>query len=323
MATILTTRVLEAEIGDLLEDDCPLCRQRRLLVLPFRYAFRGRFLYGVRCTHCALVFVHPQPDGEEITQMYGEEYFTAHSDSIGAHGAGAYMEQAKQGVHERGNASRRMDRRLLSVLETRGRFLEIGCGPGFFLSEMRNRGWQVAGVEISSYAVRHAREELGLEVTEAALDDAHLPARSFDAIFLGDVLEHLPSPTASLRRIAGWLRPGGALVVAVPSTMNLLSARLGLSLYRLRRRWKTLRLPPYHLFEYTPATLRRMIDGAGFRVERIEQSAVPLARMGLRGSALENSAKVTMQVPAILSSRLINRGGDRLLAVAKRESIER
>lgn len=183
---------------------------------------------------------------------------------------------------------------------------------------MRAIGWTVKGLELSNFAATHAREKLELEVVEGAVEVGVFPRESFDAVVMGDVLEHLPSPLASLRAVHTWLRPGGVAAIAVPSTLNLVSARLGMSLYRATGRCKTLRIPPYHLFEYTPGTLRAMLTSAGFVVDSLEQSAVSIGKMGLRGSALENAGKASMQLLAHATSALFNRGGDRLLAIALR-----
>ena len=46
------------------------------------------------------------------------------------------------------------------------------------------------------------------------LDAAELPEGAFDAVVLGDVIEHLPDPAAALERIRSLLAPGGVLHLA-------------------------------------------------------------------------------------------------------------
>jgi SAM-dependent methyltransferase len=302
--------------GERVEGACPLCDGRELRMRPFRYAFHDRFLYGTQCARCSLVFIHPQPSRDEIRDLYSEEYFVECSESCGAHGRHAYMEEAAQSGGGRVRAARRLERLALRHLERRGRLLEIGCGPGFLLDEFRRLGWDVAGLEISPFAVRYAREELRLAVELGDVELDRFPERRFEMIFMGDVLEHLPDPLASLATVRRWLVPGGVAIIAVPSTLNLLSARAGLFAYQTRGRFKTLRIPPYHLFEYTPATLERAIGAAGLVPRRIVQSAVPLRKMGLRGTPIENAGKASLQLLALVTARLFNRGGDRLLAIA-------
>lgn len=308
--------------GQTLAATCPLCGNRSACVLPFRYEFRDRLLQGVECATCGLARLHPMPSDDEIASLYAEAYFTACTEEVGAHGKRAYMDLAADGHASRRRDAIRLDRLLCGASGRRGRFCEVGCGPGFFLAEMRSLGWQVQGLEISEFAARHARDALGLEVEQGSLVPGKLPRETFDAILLGDVLEHLPRPREALTAVWCSLVPGGAVAVVVPSTLNLLSARLGMAVYRSRGRSKTLRLPPYHLFEYTPRSLRTMLETSGFRVDRLRQSAVPLGKMGLRGSWIENAGKAALQLLAHAGAFACNRGGDRLLAVGIRPAEE-
>jgi SAM-dependent methyltransferase len=185
---------------------------------------------------------------------------------------------------------------------------------------MRELGWAVEGLEISAYAARYAAKTFDLKVSVGDVESAMYPPDSFDAVFMGDVLEHLRDPLGSLGVIHTWVKPEGLLLAAVPSTVNLLSSRIGMRLYGMQRRFKTLRIPPYHLFEFSPRTLRAVLRQSGFRVLELRQSAVSLRRMGLRGTPVENLGKASLQVFAHITARLFNRGGDRLLAVARRSN---
>jgi SAM-dependent methyltransferase len=259
------------------------------------------------------------PTDQEIAALYGEEYFTQCSETTGAHGPAAYMEMAGDSAGARRQGAQRLDRILTRALGRRGEILEVGCGPGFLLAELRQLGWSVRGLEISEFAVRHAREKQRLEVNHGTIETVAFEPRTFDAVFMGDVLEHLPRPVSSLKTIRKWMRADGVVLIAIPSTLNLLSVKLGLWVYRVRGRFKTLKIPPYHLFEYTPTSIDRTLQVSGWRAVRMRQTAVPLRKMGLRGSPVENLGKVTLQLLAHLTSRLLNRGGDRLLVTARRE----
>ena len=76
------------------------------------------------------------------------------------------------------------------------------------LVEARGRGWDVTGVEPSEFAAAYARDHFNLDVLEQDLLTRR-PARGrFDAIVLGDVIEHLTDPLAALQHIATLLAPG-------------------------------------------------------------------------------------------------------------------
>lgn len=304
--------------GDSIEGTCQICSRTRLRVLPFGYIFKDRFLYGTQCKSCRLVFLHPMPSDDEISSLYTEEYFTECSESAGAHGPRAYMDLLEDSDEERSRSASRLDREILRHVGNRGRFLEIGCGPGLFLSEVRQLGWDVSGLEISEFATQHALDKLNLNVKLGSIERDRFPESTFDAVFMGDVLEHLPRPVESLEIVKSWLRPGGVLVVAIPSTLNLISGKIGMFAYGRMKRFKRLRIPPYHLYEYTPRTVSAVLEASGFAVLRLRQSAVPLRKMGLRGSAVENIGKAVLQLSAHATSRCLNMWGDRLLVLASR-----
>lgn len=308
----------ERRPGELVSGRCLICSGSRLHTLPFRYAFKDRFLHGTSCLDCSAVFLDPMPSDDEIAGLYQEEYFTECSDTCGAHGPAAYMEMAEDSDQERKQGAQRLDRRIRETVEQRGVLVEVGCGPGFFLAELGNLGWSVKGLEISEFAARHAQEKLGLDVRVGPIDSDSFPEGSANAVFMGDVLEHLPDPVVSLRNLRQWIAADGVLIVAIPSTLNLLSAKIGMAFYRAHSGFKTLKIPPYHLFEYTPRSVSKALEVAGFRVLSLQQSAAPISKMGLRGSRIENLGKVTLQYLAHLTTRLCNRGGDRLVIAATR-----
>jgi SAM-dependent methyltransferase len=104
--------------------------------------------------------------------------------------------------------------------------LEVGCGDGALLCELRARGFggRVAGVEITHAAVEIARRRAQIDSVER-YDGAHLPARDgeYELGVLSHVLEHVRDPVALLREVA---RACAAVVVEVPLEANL-SARRG------------------------------------------------------------------------------------------------
>jgi SAM-dependent methyltransferase len=138
-----------------------------------------------------------------------------------------------------------------------GRIVDLGCWVGFLLDEARKRGWEPVGVEPSDYAVGYAREKLGLDVLQADLLSADLPEGSFDAVTLGDVMEHLVRPGEALDRIFELLRPGGVVHIATPNAGSTLARRMG------ARWWSVL---PTHVQYFTRSSLSDLLERHGFEV---------------------------------------------------------
>ena len=164
----------------------------------------------VRCPACGHAQLERFPDDVELAEAYGE----AESEDY-------VEEEAGQRATAR-IALARIERHV-----GRGALLDLGCWVGFLLAEARDRGWRTLGVEPSEFASRYARERLGLEVIRDGLLDADVGAGAWDAVVLGDVIEHLPDPAGALDRIASLLRPGGVVYMALPNAGSAVARALG------------------------------------------------------------------------------------------------
>lgn len=101
--------------------------------------------------------------------------------------------------------------------------LEIGCGAGATMRWLRDRSpvRHAAGVELFPAAAEQAREVFDVVAT-GPVDSIDLRqfGRAFDLVLALDVLEHLPQPDDTLRRLATVMRPGGLVVASLPNVAN-------------------------------------------------------------------------------------------------------
>jgi SAM-dependent methyltransferase len=139
-----------------------------------------------------------------------------------------------------------------------GKLLDAGCGPGFFVKAAHDAGYNATGVEVSQFAVDFARDELGLNVCQGQVRSADLPDGPFDVVTLWDVIEHLPDPAQAVADLGNALAPGGVLLLST-GDVNSLVAKLSGS------RWHLFTLPE-HLWFFTPASLRTLLERAGLEV---------------------------------------------------------
>lgn len=148
------------------------------------------------------------------------------------------------------------------------RTLDVGCGDGALLCELRRRGFggRLAGVEIAPAAVAIAAERAEID-SVAVYDGRHLPARAgeYELGILSHVLEHVAAPAALLAEVA---RACGAVVVEVPLEANL-SAR------RADKREHAHEVG--HLQRLGRAAARALVAEAGLRIAGELEDPLPLA----------------------------------------------
>ena len=149
--------------------------------------------------------------------------------------------------------------------------LDIGCGDGSLLLEMHHRlsqaGRQVRlkGIEVSKELAASSNARIvplgGKVVSANALEGiSKLPHDSIHLALMSSFLEHECRPLSLLRNLRNALAPNGAVVLKVPNfaCWNRLIRS---------RKWCGFRFPD-HVNYFTPTTLRRLTEEAGFKIAR-------------------------------------------------------
>jgi SAM-dependent methyltransferase len=80
---------------------------------------------------------------------------------------------------------------LIQDVLTPSRVLDLGCGPGFLMQLLHERGIDVHGVDFSPASIELAPPEVAGLIQIGAADALDLPAESFDLVICREVLEHL------------------------------------------------------------------------------------------------------------------------------------
>ena len=138
------------------------------------------------------------------------------------------------------------------VTDRRPRILDVGCGTGANLLMLSKYG-DAEGVDVSEDALAFCRER-GLEnVKLGAAEELPYDDGTFDLVTALDVVEHLDDDLAGLREMRRVLRPGGRVLLFVPTFMFLWGLQDDVSNHRRR---------------YRMPELRRVLEQAGFEVER-------------------------------------------------------
>jgi len=135
--------------------------------------------------------------------------------------------------------------------------IDIGCGTGGLLDQIKNVVKSVAGVELQNYA-REELEKLGYTIYRLPAD---VPKESFDVAGLFHVFEHFTEPLKALKEVRTLLCTGGTILIEVPHARDVL---LKLDAFKAFSLWSE------HLVLHTKESLRTYLETAGFRDIRIE-----------------------------------------------------
>lgn len=231
---------------------CAVCGSRDCLPLWTKEGARY-----VRCRQCTLVYENPRLDRAELKELYSRsDYFVRADPAAVVVGYEDYFRQCTPALLDD-----YFDIVQHYARAPKGRFLDIGCGPGKLLRVAKSRGWDAMGLEISDWAVDQGTKE-GLNILNMTLPEANLPADSFQAATMFDVLEHLPDPAAYLGEVYRVLSPGGVLVVETPNIDGLFAKHL----YREK---SELIKPRAHICLYTPQSVRRLFGETEFKEVRV------------------------------------------------------
>lgn len=222
---------------------CDLCGESQYEPL-CNYDRKGQPLRTVVCCNCGLVAHACIPTCEELARYYTEHYRQNY------HGNNT---PAPYRVVREWKRGQNILARLQSDLAPGAHVLEVGSGIGCTVMNFCMAGFSAKGIEPGEGFAEFSRTRMHADIRRCSLSELP-PVAEYDLVLLVHVLEHLPSPTDALTRIARLLRPSGKLYIEVPN-FNAPHAAPGKQFHFA------------HIYNFTPATLRMVAAKTGFKVE--------------------------------------------------------
>lgn len=184
------------------------------------YVPKNQF-YVVKCKNCGLVFLNPRLNKGALKIFYESFY------SKLLKGKNVSFESS---VYSSINLSQEKGRlkEIQNLNPLAKKILDIGAGPGHFLSVAKKEGWKVYGQEYSKAASRIAKREFGIHIYVGEIDNLPYPDNFFDIVTMHSVIEHTIDPSKYLQIARRKLKPGGMVVFSVPNLycFDYLSSKL-------------------------------------------------------------------------------------------------
>lgn len=224
--------------------NCPICNNEKQSVLcKVSFTYNSEFDLS-ECAHCQAIYYNPTPTTQQFIDFY----------AIGSYKFNRWKQECKAKSYIK----------KLNKKQKTGKILDIGCATAYLINKIdQDSDWDVYGVELSKNPVNFARNTLKLKnIIHGDLFSANYKTNFFDAINIGDVLEHVPNPIDFLSECHRILKPDGNIYLNVPNGFN--DSR------GLIRFYKKTQTPGCHasghIFYFQAKTLHYMFKKVGFDI---------------------------------------------------------
>lgn len=205
----------------------------------------------VECADCTLRFTQDVPDEESIGAYYQSENYISHTDTSKGLINSLYKKV-------RGRTLKQKRKLVESATGKKtGKILDVGSGTGAFANEMKINGWEVTALEPDSGAIKVAKDLYGLELQETGKLFELLP-KSYDAITLWHVLEHVHQLQEYIAQLKNLLADNGRLIIAVPN-YTCYEEKV------YKQYWAAYDVPR-HLYHFSPKAMETLINKHGLKI---------------------------------------------------------
>jgi len=163
---------------------------------------------------------------------------------------------------------------LLKHVAPQATVLDVGCGAGEFSAALSEAGAQPIAVDVAREALRRARErvsDLDARLWEPG-EPLPLADATVDAVWAGEVVEHVADVAPWLSELRRVLKPRGTLLLTTPNHGPGTLLRLALSPSAFAAHFEP---RSDHVRFFSPRTLRELLDDLGFDVAELRTAGGP------------------------------------------------
>lgn len=216
----------------------------------------------VRCRQCELVYVNPRPRLDDLGQFYTPEFVSYQFESTVSSEQATWRDRLMVKMTQDLARDRIRKIRRFVDLNPQSRVLDIGCGKGHFLNQLKQE-WkcEVSGLDIDESSTRYCSDILGISVTHGNATALETQPDRYDLVTMWHYLEHESDPSEVLAKVRMCLKPGGLLVIEVPNQASFENQIFGRRSY--------LYDVPRHLYDFAPATMEKLLTKASLEMEHL------------------------------------------------------
>jgi SAM-dependent methyltransferase len=204
-----------------------------------------------RCNNCGYVThdyeVSAAPSPDQTTGSHVDDFLSSGNTWVYPHRWRGFKDVARR----------------VARISPGARLLDVGCGDGHFIHYCLKRGIIAGGIECHDGLAHHAASVTGADVQSGEYGLDSYPTESFDVITFIHSLEHFSNPFVALKTAYHHLRPGGIVVIEVPSIRSphwIAWHLTGIKKF-VDNRYGVI---PEHVSYFTPGSLCHLAETVGF-----------------------------------------------------------
>lgn len=205
----------------------------------------------LKCKNCKVIFLENHDELTKSQNFYDKEYFEN------------YLYESETNFEQIKVTAKYYLNFIQNKFGLIKSFLDVGAGFGLFVKAFRELGLDAEGIEISIYSSKIAKEKFGIELFNDEFTNFH-STKKFDLICFYHSFEHIPDPNSYISKASELLNESGILWLSLPNVMSL-------DRFIKKDNWNGWSLP-YHLFHYSPRSIKDLIRKYGFKKIKIQKS---------------------------------------------------
>lgn len=233
----------------------------------------------IECETCGFAHSIPIPGESELNEYYTNKYYQSDKPDY------ADQHQKDRDWWKMINVNRYA--RFERSLGRKGKILDIGCGPGFFLKDGLDLGWEVFGVEPSKEAFEYAQSLKVNCINESFDINKFSENENFDVVIINQALEHIAFPNLLLEDLKRIIKHDGLLSIVVANDFNPLQ-KIAVEKFGIDEWWA---IPPEHLNYFTHESLSNLCVKSGYTVVDLS-STFPIDMFLLMGDQYIGNNKI-------------------------------
>ncbi len=256
-----------------IKTECNLCNSTDIETLVANQKHFPEFLI-LKCKKCGLVFLRRYlPDKKEILD---DEYWGDGNINVDIYSHPEVKIEIKKRYKKYLEEAEK-------ILNKKGELLDFGCGIGNFVRVAAEDGWDAYGIDISSQAVKYAKEQL-LNVRQGKIEESGLQDNFFDIVTMWDVIEHLEDPMGTTKAVCQKLKKNGLLIIETPAEESIIR-KIAWALYKISG-GKIFSIQYFyysvHRFYFSKKTITKMLEKLNMKPIRIYKEGTFLNKAKLK-----------------------------------------